>query len=85
MFIRSIFINFGSIFINIFNQIRRIYLNSTIYNKKISKFDDKIVIFKPSQNILSCLIKFNKKKYNIENFSLNLVMTPDSIFYVIVI
>ena len=73
MFIRSIFINFGSIFINIFNQIRRIYLNSTIYNKKISKFDDKIVIFKPSQNILSCLIKFNKKKYNIEDFSLNSV------------
>ena len=71
MFIKSVFLNFGSIFFHIFQQIRKIYLNSPIYNRKISKIDDKVIIYKPSQSILNCLIKFDKKKYNIEDFSLN--------------
>ncbi len=73
MFIKSVFLNFGSIFFQLIQQLRRVYLNSTIYNKKISKIDDKVIIFKPSQNILSCLVKLDKKKYNIEDFSLNTV------------
>ena len=73
MFIKSAFLNFGSMFFQIFDQIRKIYLNSPIYNKKISKIDDKVIIYKPSQSILNCLIKFDKKKHNIENFSLNSV------------
>ena len=71
MFIKSVLLSFSSIFFQIFHQIRKIYLNSPIYNRKISKIDDKTIIYKPSQNILSCLIKFDKKKYNIEDFSLN--------------
>ncbi len=73
MFIKSAVLNFGSMFFQILNQIRKFYLNSPIYNKKISKIDDKIIIYKPSQSILNCLIKFDKKKYNIEDFSLNSV------------
>ena len=73
MFIKSAFLNFGSMLFQVFNQIRKIYLNSPIYNKKISKIDDKVIIYKPSQNILNSLIKFDKKKYNIEDFSLNSV------------
>ena len=68
-----IFFNFSSIIFQIINKIRNIYLNSPIYNKKISKIDDKIIIYKPSQNILNSLIKFNKKKYNVEDYSLNSV------------
>ena len=44
------------------NQIRRIYLNSSIYNKKISKFDENVLVYQPSLNILSSLIKYEKKK-----------------------
>ncbi len=73
MFLKSSFLNFGSIFFHIVKQIRKIYLNSPIYNKKISKIDDKVIIYKPNQSILNCLIKFDKKKYNIEDFSLNSV------------
>ncbi len=73
MFIKSAVLNFGSMFFQILNQIRKIYVNSLIYNKKISIIDDKIIIYKPSQSILNCLIKFDKKKYNIEDFSLNSV------------
>ena len=65
MFFKSVFLNFGTILFQLINQIRKIYLNSPIYNKKISRIDDKVIIYKPSQNILSCLIKYNKKKYNI--------------------
>ena len=73
MFIKIGFFNFSSIIFQIINKIRNIYLNSPIYNKKISKIDDKIIIYKPSQNILNSLIKFNKKKYNVEDYSLNSV------------
>ena len=71
MFFKSVFLNFRYVFLQLLQNIRKIYLNSPIYNKKISKIDDKIIIYKPSQNILNCLIKFDKKKYNIEDFSLN--------------
>ena len=71
MFIKSLFLNFGYIFFNIIQQIRKIYLNSPLYNKKISKIEYKEIVFKPSQSILNCLINFEKKKYNIEDFSLN--------------
>ena len=78
MFIKSAVLNFGSMFFQILNHIRRIYLNSPIYNKKISKIDDKVIIYKPSQSILNCLIKFDKKKYNIEDFSLNSIWKDSS-------
>ena len=78
MFFKSVFLNFISIFFQIFQQIRKIYLNSPIYNKKISKIDDKTIIYKPSQSILNCLIKFDKKKNNIEDFSLNSIWKNSS-------
>jgi len=49
-------------------QIRRIYLNSSIYNKKISKTNNNNLIYKPTLSTLSCLIKYEKKKNKIENF-----------------
>ena len=62
MFIKSAVLNFGSMFFQILNRIRSIYLNSPIYNKKISKIDDKVIVYKPSQSILNCVIKIDKKK-----------------------
>ena len=53
------------------NQIRKIYLNSNIYNKKISINDNNILHYKPSLSILSCLIKYEKKKNKIEDFNVN--------------
>ena len=40
------------------------------YDKKISKVDDKDLIYKPSPHLLSSLIKYQKKKFKIEDFSL---------------
>ena len=62
MFLRSSF-NFINDFYFIFkNQLRKIYLNSSIYNKKISRIDENILVYQPSLNILSSLIKYEKQK-----------------------
>ena len=52
-------------------QVKKFYLNSSIYNKKISKIDNHILNYKPSLSILNCLIKYEKKKNKIENFNIN--------------
>tara|TARA_Y100000590_G_scaffold309050_1_gene348922 strand:+ start:783 stop:2414 length:1632 start_codon:yes stop_codon:yes gene_type:complete len=52
-------------------EIRKIYLHSSIYNKKISKIDKNNLSYKPSLSILSCLIKYEKKKNKIESFYLD--------------
>ena len=58
-------------FFGFFNQIRKFYLNSNIYDKKISKINTKDLIYRPSPHLLSSLIKYDKKKFKIEDFSLN--------------
>ena len=51
-------------------QLRQLYLNSTIYNKKISKIGKYSLAHKPNLSILNCLIKY-KKKNKIEDFKIN--------------
>lgn len=52
-------------------QFRKLYLNSSIYNKKISKIDNKSLSYKPTLSVLSCLVKYEKQKNKIENFYVN--------------
>ena len=58
-------------FFKIYNQIRKFYLNSNFYDKKISKIEKKDLFYKPSPHLLSSLIKYQKKKFKIEDFSLD--------------
>ena len=58
-------------FFNIFDKIRELYLNSSLYDKKISKTYYQNLIYKPSPHLLSSLIKYQKKKFRIEDFALN--------------
>ncbi len=51
--------------------IRNLYLNSEIYNKKISKIDNNVLIYKPSLSVLSCLVNYEKKKNKIEDYYIN--------------
>ena len=48
------------------NKIRNIYLKSSLYNKKISKFKSLSLVYRPNPNIFDCLVKFDKKKSNID-------------------
>ena len=63
------FINNSYIFSK--KKIRTLYLSSNIYNKKITPLDTVSLKYHPSPNLLDSLIKYDKKKVNIENYSLN--------------
>ena len=69
------------IFFNITSQIRKFYLNSQIYDKKISKVSNKDLVYKPSPFLLSSLIKYQKKKYRIEDFSLDEIWNNKNLNY----
>ena len=72
MFLKSSF-NYINEFYFIFkNQIRKVYLNSSIYNRKISKVDENVLVYQPSLNILSSLIKYEKQKKRLRILIFNL-------------
>ncbi len=60
-----------NLFIFVKKKIRSFYLNSNIYNKKISSSNNSSLKYKPSPSLLDCLIKYEKKKINIKNYFLN--------------
>jgi len=59
-------------------KTRNFYLNSNIYNRKISKINYKNLEYKPSSSLLDCLINYEKKN-KIEDFSLNSIWTNKNI------
>jgi uncharacterized heparinase superfamily protein len=60
-------VNFISQFITrTSKQIRNIYLYSNYYDKKISKINKNDLIYKPSPHLLSSIIKYQKKKVNVD-------------------
>ena len=61
---------FENSFVFFKKKFRTLYLNSNIYNKKISIFNDNVLSYKPSPSLLDCLIKYNKKKIDIDSYSL---------------
>ena len=73
MFFKNSSNYFGQFFFFISNYIKNFYLNSNIYNKKISKIPSRNIEYKPSPSLLDCLIKYEKKKIKIEDLYLNSV------------
>jgi uncharacterized heparinase superfamily protein len=63
------FINNSFIFLK--KKTRSLYLNSNIYNKKITPSFVTSLEYQPSPSLLDSLVKYDKKKINIENYSLN--------------
>ena len=55
----------------VLHQLRKFYLNSNIYNKKISINEKNALNYKPSLSILSSIIKYEKKKNKIEDFNVD--------------
>jgi hypothetical protein len=52
------------------NIIREFYQSSNFYDKKISKTKDITLEYRPSPYLLSSIVKYQKKKYRIEDFAL---------------
>ncbi len=60
----------GQFYFNIRDSLKSIYQNSNFYEKKISKTFDSGFQYKPSPHLLSSIIKYQKKKYKIEDFAI---------------
>ena len=57
-------------FLNLRDSYKKIYKNSNFYDKQISKIRNNDFEYKPSPYLLSSIIKYQKKKYKIEDFAL---------------
>ena len=79
MVLKNSFNFINEFFFYLGNQIRKIYLNSSLYNNKISKINNKVLYFQPSLSILSCLVKYDKKRNNIEDYYLNSIWKNNKI------
>ena len=80
MFLKNSLILINEFFYSTKNQIRKLYLKSSIYNNKISKIEISNLTYKPSLNILSCLVKYDKKKLKIEELVEDNIWENESIY-----
>ena len=55
------------------NILRQFYLKSFLYDNKISKTNSKIFSYKPSSHLLSSIVNIQKKRTNVNDFSLETV------------
>ena len=81
MFLKSYFNYINEFYFILKSQIRKIYLKSSIYNKKISKVDKSILVYQPSLSILSSLIKYEKQKKKIEDFNVKSIWKNKNLNY----
>ena len=61
---------FSQFYLTIKKSFKTIYQNSNFYEKKISKTFDNSFEYKPSPHLLSSIIKYQNKKYKIEDFAI---------------
>ena len=81
MFLKSSLSYINEFFFIFKNQIRKIYLNSSIYNRKISQVDENVLVYQPGLNILSLLIKYEKQKKKIEDFNVQSIWENKDLKY----
>ena len=70
MIINNFTDNFSQFYFDFKKGIKKFYQNSNFYDKKISKTKDITFEYKPSPYLLSSIVKYQKKKYRIEDFAL---------------
>tara|TARA_Y100001970_G_scaffold277295_1_gene381238 strand:+ start:74 stop:1705 length:1632 start_codon:yes stop_codon:yes gene_type:complete len=79
MILKNSFNYINQFFFFFSNKTRNFYLNSIIYNKKISKTENRKLEYKPSSDLIDCIIKYKKKKNKIEDFSLQSIWESKNI------
>jgi len=65
--------NLSQFYFEVKKNLKEVYQNSSFYDKKISKTKDINFDYKPSPHLLSSIVKYQKKKYKIENFVLEII------------
>ena len=69
--------NFNNFYLNTKKSFRNIYRKSNLYDKKISKVNNRNFEYKPSPHLLSSIVKYQKKKYIIDDFTLETMLKSD--------
>jgi uncharacterized heparinase superfamily protein len=77
MNIKNFIADLGQIYFSLKINLKQFYQNSNFYDKKISKTKDITFGYKPSPYLLSSIIKYQKKKYKIEDFDLESLWQND--------
>jgi uncharacterized heparinase superfamily protein len=77
MTIKNFIADLGRIYFSLKFSLKKFYQNSNFYDKKISKTKDIIFSYKPSPYLLSSIVKYQKKKYRIEDFALESIWQND--------
>jgi len=70
MIITNFIAKLAQIYFNLKLSLKQFYQNSNFYDKKISKTNDVAFGYKPSPYLISSIVKYQKKKYKIEDFAL---------------
>ena len=70
MTIKNIIADLGQIYFSLKLSLKQFYQNSDFYDKKISKTKNITFGYRPSPYLLSSIVKYQKKKYKIEDFAL---------------
>ena len=77
MTIKNFIADLSQIYFNLKLSLKQFYQNSNFYDKKISKTKDISFDYKPSPYLLSSIVKYQKKKYKIEDFALESIWQND--------
>ena len=67
---KNYFGSLSKLYFNLKNSYKNLYQNSNFYDKKISKTFNNRFVYRPSPYLLSSIIKYQNKKYKIEDFAL---------------
>jgi uncharacterized heparinase superfamily protein len=74
---KSLLSDLSLIYLNTKKSIYKIYQNSSFYDKKISRIFNNNFEYKPSPHLFSSIVKYQKKKYRIEDFALESIWQND--------
>ena len=74
---KSLLGDLNLIYLNTKKSIYKIYQNSSLYDKKISRIFNNNFEYKPSPHLFSSIVKYQKKKYRIEDFALESIWQND--------
>ena len=73
MIVKNFTANLSKFYFNLKVSLKQFYQNSNFYNKQISKTKNISFNYKPSPYLLSSIVKYQKKKYKIEDFALETI------------
>ena len=77
MTIKNFIADLSQIYFNLKLSLKQFYQNSNFYDKKISNTKDIVFDYKPSPYLLSSIVKYQKKKYKIEDFAIESIWQND--------